>query len=60
MPLPKEQSHEPEPVFAEDVITNYYTGEKLYLVNLDGNYTYVNAARYKLLKGTYPRVSPKV
>lgn len=49
-----------EYVKAEDVITNYYTGEKWFLVNINGNHTYVNEARYLQLQGKEPRVKPKI
>ena len=35
---------------AREVITNYYTGERWYLVSIDGHETYVNEKRYIELK----------
>ncbi len=49
-----------EVVKAEDVITNYYTGEKWFLIKRGGNYTYVNEARYLEIQNQDSRVKPKI
>jgi len=36
------------------VVKNYYTGEKWYLVSIDGNETYVCEKEYKKLKASSP------
>ena len=45
-------------VTAKEVVTNYYTGEKWFLVNIDGSETYVNETRYEELQGREQRLSP--
>ena len=44
----------------EDVITNYYTGEKWFLVSINASQTYVNETRYLQLSGKDSRLIPKV
>ena len=47
-------------VIAKEVVTNYYTGEKWFLVNIDGSETYVNETRYEELQGREQRLKPKL
>ena len=36
---------------AKEVVTNYYTGDKWYLVNINGFETYVCETKYEELQG---------
>ena len=47
-------------VTAEEVVTNYYTGERWFLVNINGSETYVNEARYLELQGKTQRLEPNL
>lgn len=44
----------------DEIITNYYTGEKWYLVSINGNQTYVNEAKYKQLQGPSEKLIPNI
>ena len=47
-------------VTAEEVVTNYYTGERWFLVNINGSETYVNETRYLELQGKEQRLKPSI
>jgi hypothetical protein len=49
-----------ETVNAKEVITNYYTGEKWFLVCINGNHTYVNEDRYNQIRGKEVLTKPKI
>ena len=43
----------------EEVVTNYYTGEKWFLVNINGSETYISETRYhKMEKDKTIRLKP--
>ena len=47
-------------VTAKEVVTNYYTGERWFLVSINGSETYVNEARYLELQGKEQRLKPRL
>jgi len=47
-------------VSAKEVVTNYYTGEKWFLVSINGSETYVNESHYLEMQGKGKRLKPKL
>jgi len=44
---------------SRDVVTNYYTGEKWFLVTIDGGETYISEAKYLELNSEAIKLMPK-